>query len=129
MRPVSCQPLNYTGDNASEGDESAGCPKCSAQIQYTEARGPADVRAQPCGCRISQLDTRSDDGLRADGAGGEETHHVVCHDCTFEEVIDETNAPTGNPERDAGYAWHNHRQETRHDVERARIAAAHGGDV
>lgn len=61
------------------------------------------------------------------------TFYVVCHDCPFEEIVDDTNAATGSPQRDAGTAWHEHLQETGHDVdwdrvdERTRRVATDGG--
>jgi len=58
----------------------------------------------------------------ADGADGS-TWHVICHDadCTFEEIVDEDNAPTGSPARDAGDLEDEHSQETDHRVTRERI--------
>jgi len=41
------------------------------------------------------------------------TYHVVCHDCTFEEVFDSFNG--------AWPAWREHRFEAMHDVEYAQI--------
>lgn len=67
MRPSSCQPYNYTGDNPSESD---GCPQCGDPIQYTVARGPGDVRAQPCGCRIGHATgAPENERVRTDGSG------------------------------------------------------------
>lgn len=66
-----------------------------------------------------QADLREHDAVPDGGNGG--TWHVVCHDCPFEEVVDDTNAPTGSPERDSDSAWTTHLQETDHDVSRARI--------
>ena len=58
----------------------------------------------------------------ADGGDGG-TWHVVCHDadCTFEEIVDDDNAPTGSPARDAGDLEDEHAEETDHRVTRERI--------
>lgn len=93
----------------------------------TTQHGHAVLRCGDCG-RTMSADEAEDHVCPARGAialadGGEAqgTYHVVCHDCDFEEIIDDENAPTGSPERDAGYAWNNHKSETGHDVERAQI--------
>ena len=99
----------------------------------SDADGPV-LKCIDCGQTLSAED--AEDHVcpaNRESRTGDGTYHVVCHDCPFEEIVDDTNAPTGSPQRDAGTAWHDHREETGHDVDwdrvddRSRRVATDGG--